>query len=54
MCYKALEPQLKHQYKFKDYLSTKVNLVFYKDSLCTYFNEKWLEEKSTREPFSSW
>ena len=54
MCYKALEPQLKHLYKFKDYLSTKDDLVFYKDSLCTYFNEKWHEEKGIHKPFSSW
>ena len=31
MQYKVLEPQLKHLYKFRDYLSTKDNLIFYKD-----------------------
>ena len=31
MRYKALEPQLKHLYKFRGYLSTKDDLVFYKD-----------------------
>ena len=31
MRYNALEPQLKHLYKFRDYLSTKDYLVFYKD-----------------------
>ena len=31
--YKAIEPQLKHLYKFRDYLSTKDDLVFYKDRL---------------------
>ena len=40
MYYKALELQLEHLYKFRDYLSTKNDLVFYKDSLCTDFNEK--------------
>ena len=39
MRYKALKPQLKYLYKFRDYLSTKDNLVFLQ-SLCTYFNEK--------------
>ena len=29
MRYKALEPQLKHLYKFRDYLSTKDDLVFF-------------------------
>ena len=33
MHYKALEPQLKHLYKFRDNLSTKDNLVFYKDTV---------------------
>ena len=33
MRYKALEPQLKHLYKLRDYLSTKDNLVFYKDRI---------------------
>ena len=40
MRYKALETQLKHLYKFRDYLSIKDDLVFYKDSLCAYVNEK--------------
>ena len=31
MRYKVLESQLKHLYKFRDYLSTKDNLIFYKD-----------------------
>ena len=31
MQYKVLEPQLKHLYKFRDYLSTKDNLISYKD-----------------------
>ena len=31
MRYKALEPQLKHLYKFRDNLSIKDNLVFYKN-----------------------
>ena len=31
MQYKVLEPQLKHLYKFRDYLSTKDDLIFYKD-----------------------
>ena len=33
MRYKVLEPQLKHLYKFRDYLSTKDNLIFYKDKV---------------------
>ena len=31
MRYKALEAQLKDLYKFRDYLSTKDDLIFYKD-----------------------
>ena len=31
MRYKALEPQLKHLYKFRDYMSTNDDLVFYKN-----------------------
>ena len=54
MQYKVLEPQLKHLYKFRDYLSTKDNLIFYKDSLCTCLNKKWHEEECTHKPFSSW
>ena len=52
--YKALESQLQRLYKFTDYLSTKDDLIFYKDSLCTNFNEKWHEEKGTHKLFSSW
>ena len=54
MQYKILEPQLKHLYKFRDYLSTKDDLIFYKDSLCTCLNEKRHEEEGTHKPFSSW
>ena len=46
--YKALELQLKHLYKFRDNLSTKDNVVFYKDSLWNYFNENWHERKDTQ------
>ncbi len=33
MQYKVREPQLKHLYKFRDYLSTKDDLIFYQDGV---------------------
>ena len=50
MRYKTLEPQLKHLYKFKDYLSIKDDLVFYKDPVFVPISRLYWPE----EAFNCW
>ena len=51
---KALEPQLKHLYKFRDYLSTTDYLVFYQDRVFVPTSMRNDKEKGTHKPLCSW